>query len=183
MDVDGVLRARYISDLRKPDIDNRERAIILKKVMEESGWSQRQLAREYGFNHSTVQDWLLWDDDRVETLEEQGYSDTQIYRVLRNTKKSSQNIPKGTNSKAQGNVNGAKKKLTEDEIVAQAINEELRGMAVKVKGFVAKQKYDSNTEDFAKGLINECNRLCSMISRQEKKGVHKSSANGEEVEA
>jgi len=52
------LRENYVVDLKKPDIDSFERAVIIRKVLDERKWSIREMARQWGFSKSTIEDWL-----------------------------------------------------------------------------------------------------------------------------
>lgn len=87
MELKTVLGERYVCDLKKPDIDKFERAEIIQHILDEKDLSIRQFAKDYGFNYSTVQDWLLWNritpKEYVE-LKQQGMTHTQVYRQLRN---------------------------------------------------------------------------------------------------
>ena len=159
-DVDMLLRERYVSDLRKPEIDNGERAAILKRMMAVNGWSTREFCRQFGFNNSTVQDWLLWDDERVEVMRVDGFSDTEIYRVLRNNK------PAKINKK-----NGKRPSVKVEDLRAAATDERLRAMACEVKRMLAAKMYSSDTtRERILDLINECNRFDSFIKRDIVKG-------------
>lgn len=80
----------YFLDLRKKDINKRERAVLLSRYLRENNMSQRQLAKDLGIPHSTVQDWLMINrigEDEYNKFIEEGMSDTDIYRMLRNNKK------------------------------------------------------------------------------------------------
>ena len=153
MDIDNILRERYVSDLRKPEVDNKERAVILKKLCDAQGWSVRELARQFGFKKSTVQDWMLWDDERVDKLRTQGFSETEIYKVLRNNTE--------TKQKRTG-----KKVKTKEELEASIVDEHLRKMASDVRGMISTGKYTTETREFISNLINQCNRFDSLIKRE-----------------
>ena len=147
---------RYIVDLRKAEIDKVERAQIIKKVIKDNDWSQREFARQFGFKHSTVQDWLLWDDERVEQLKEKECNDTEIYRVLRN------------------NRDNKKLKITKKKLDQQVVDNRLQKMASEVKSMVAQEVYSEETYELAHDVINQCNRLTSLIKRsRNKNGITK----------
>jgi len=77
----------YIIGLKKKDIDFKERSNVLIRFRKKHGISQRELAKQIGVPHSTLQDWERWDvidDKEYEHMKEQGLNDTQIYRQLRN---------------------------------------------------------------------------------------------------
>ena len=79
----------YIIDLKKKEINEKQRAKLIMDYMKEHGLSQRSFATKFNFSHSTVADWLLWDkinDDQIETMVLNGYNKTEIYRELRNNK-------------------------------------------------------------------------------------------------
>ena len=101
-------------DLRKKDIDPFERAQVIGKYLEDTGLSQRQLAKDLGLPHSTVQDWLLWnriDNDQYLELKDKNMRDTDIYRMLRNNKKEKVEILVET-SKFQYEIENAIKQLS-----------------------------------------------------------------------
>ncbi len=80
----------YFLDMRKKDINKRQRAELLATYLEENDKSQRELAKELGIPHSTIQDWLMINrisDEDYQKYVEQGMTDTAIYRMLRNNKK------------------------------------------------------------------------------------------------
>ena len=154
MDVHTVLMERYVSDLRKPEIDNKERAIILKKICEAKKWSIRELARQFGFNKSTVQDWMLWDDSRVDELKEKGASDTEIYRILR----------ENTAAKGKKTKFNVQKKTAE----ASLVDARLKKMAAELKSMVAGEVFSHETKELVKEVINQCNRFDSLIKRKVK---------------
>jgi transposase len=79
----------YMLDLRKKDINRYERAKLIQKYLHDNKISQRQLAKEIGVPHSTIQDWLLvirLEPEEYETMKDKGLSDTDVYRHLRNNK-------------------------------------------------------------------------------------------------
>ena len=148
MDIDAILRERYVSDLRKPEVDNKERAIILKMLCEKNGLSIRELASQFGFKKSTVQDWMLWDDERVDDMQSKGFSDTEIYRVLRN------------NTPAKEKKKGVKKDVTQ-----ALVDIKVKEMTTQIRLFLSQQKYSEETRTLLADLINQCNRLDSFIKR------------------
>jgi len=86
------LKMSYVCDLRKPDIDRLERATIIRSLLDDNGWSGRQLAKELNIPKSTIEDWLLFErvnEQNYKELRKKGVGDTEIYRMLRNSK----NIP------------------------------------------------------------------------------------------
>lgn len=143
--VDVILRERYVVELRKPMVQKDERAVIIKRLMVDKGWSGRELSRQLGFKRSTVEDWLLWDDPRVKELRAAGYSDTEIYKVLR-----------GNRLK----VKGAKKVMGAD-----IVNDRLDTMAGQIKTMISQKEFNDHTEDAIKGVVNECNRFSALIIR------------------
>lgn len=145
-DVDALLRERYVFDLRKPDVEKQERAVVIKKLLSDKNWSIREFSRKMGFKKSTVEDWLLWNDPRVAELKKKGLSDTEIYKVLRNNK-----------------VTTRKKKKAGD---AQIVDVRLKGIAAIVKGMVSQGEYSDETDVLLKEVINQCNRFMSLIKRE-----------------
>ena len=84
----------FFLDMRKKDIDKRQRATLIAKYLKDNNMSGRQLAKELGIPHSTIHDWLLINRITPEVYDkyiEEGSNDTTIYRMLRNNK---QAVPK-----------------------------------------------------------------------------------------
>ncbi len=102
MDKDfSFLKERYIIDLVKPDVDQFERAALIASLMKDKGWSQREVARQYGIPHSTVQDWLLFNlisEKDYKALLDSGMHPVDIYRALRE-KRSVNAVSSGKSSK------------------------------------------------------------------------------------
>jgi hypothetical protein len=76
-------------DFKKKNIDQIEKAKLIKTYIEEKGISQREFARQFGIPHSTVQDWLLWDrvtPEQRKEMHKNGLKDYEIYDLLRNNK-------------------------------------------------------------------------------------------------
>ena len=79
----------YFLDMRKKDINKRERAELLATYIEQNNVSQRALATELGIPHSTIQDWLMINripEEEYQAYIDKGMTDTAIYRMLRNNK-------------------------------------------------------------------------------------------------
>lgn len=81
------LKENYLRDLQKKEFDKFERARIVRSLLEDTGLTQREFAKRFGLSHSTVQDWLIFKEERkneYEKLVEQGFTQTAIYRKMRN---------------------------------------------------------------------------------------------------
>lgn len=80
------MRENFVVDLKKPEIDQFERAVIIRKVLDEKKWSIREMAKQWGFSKSTLEDWLLFNkltQEEYEKLLKKGMTHTEIYRSLR----------------------------------------------------------------------------------------------------
>lgn len=80
----------YMVDLKKKNINYFDRARIINTYLQEENMSQRQLGELINIPHATIQDWLLWlkiSEEEYHKLLHKGYSDTQIYKLLRTNKK------------------------------------------------------------------------------------------------
>jgi hypothetical protein len=148
--VDTILKERYVMDCRKPNVQKEDRARIIKALITDLNISIRELGRRMNISKSTLEDWLLWDDPRVDKMRAKGATDAQIYRVLRNNRKTY--------------AKGKKKELT-----IALMDEEIRSMASKFKRYVVKLKYSNETEVLIAELVNQCNRFSSAIRRDQKK--------------
>ena len=81
-----TLFEHFAYGLRKPELDPRKRAEIIKGYMDQKQVSQREFAKRFGFPHSTIQDWLRI--LRLPLKEEQalidtGMTKTDVYKALR----------------------------------------------------------------------------------------------------
>jgi hypothetical protein len=135
-----LLKENFIIDLKKKQIDPFARAAIIRSYMETKGLSGRELARQMGIPHSTVQDWLLWkdiDDKKYEELKSAGLTATSIYRSLRE-KKTTRTVITGFDSwliEAKKNVRGYSRGLDPTPRTPLLIDElvqELNNVAVSV---------------------------------------------------
>ena len=78
---------------KKPQVHKKERAEFIQSYLDENKLSVRAFAKEIDVHHNTVQDWLLWNDIDKEEIEEHidnGFTETEIYRDLRNNRKHKQ---------------------------------------------------------------------------------------------
>ena len=76
----------FLCDLKKKEISPMVRAKLITDYLAKTGKSQRELARELGIPHSTLDDWCRWTnitETEYEELKKQGYGDTDIYRSIR----------------------------------------------------------------------------------------------------
>jgi len=89
MNINEDIIFNLMQDWKKRKIDKWTRANILKQFLEDKNISQRELARRLDIPKSTIEDWMLYNKlSRIEYEEviEGGYSETQIYRMLRDNK-------------------------------------------------------------------------------------------------
>jgi len=89
MEVPEDLVHNWLCDLKKKNINQFERAKIIKLYMKEKSLSGRGFAKEFGIPKSSVEDWLLWlklsEVEYIKYIEE-GKTHTDIYRALRNNR-------------------------------------------------------------------------------------------------
>lgn len=146
-DTVNSLLFNYFLDMRKKDINKRQRARLLAKYLDDTGVSGRELARQLGIPKSTVQDWLLINnisESKYEDFKSRGFTDTDIYRMLRNNK--------GREEKAF------------DECM---IREEIRETSRKLKMFINQGRHmDASLINELKELINVLNRILLHNERQ-----------------
>jgi transcriptional regulator with XRE-family HTH domain len=89
MEIPTELIENWICDLRKKEIEPIRRAQILRAFLDEKKISARELARRCNIGHSTIDDWLRWEQLQKEQLKELkavGHTNTEIYRALREHK-------------------------------------------------------------------------------------------------
>jgi transcriptional regulator with XRE-family HTH domain len=163
----------FFLDLRKKEINKRERATLLAKYLEDNNMSQRELARELGIPHSTIQDWLMINRisvDRYDKLIECGLTDTDIYKILRNDKQAGDEeidkiineINYNTNNIIKPNTNTNK-----EEIDLIEIRNNIKNSMIHFRPLIYKAKFfDIDTFDELKELINILNRIKLHYERQ-----------------
>jgi len=143
------LRESYVRDLQKPELDYFERAAIISHVLEDKGWSIREMARQLIIPKSTIEDWLLFSrisEEEYDALRAEGISHTQIYRELRDRK--GQKNPR---------IN-----LPELDML-------LKGQLNSLKSCNKEFNYSEKTRDLLSKVHNELNRIESDINIAEKK--------------
>lgn len=127
-------------DMRKKEINKHQRAKLLEKYMQDTGVSGRGLAEQLGIPKSTLQDWLMINritEDDYNAYLDKGFSETDIYRMLRNNKKS------------------APKQF--DECM---VREQIKTTSSKLKSLINQGKYiDDNLIIEIKELVNILNRI------------------------
>lgn len=149
------LREGYVMELRKPEIDVFERAAIISQVLQENGWSIREMGRQYNIPKSTIEDWLLFtkiSEEEYDKLLADGVTPTEIYRELRNHKK--RKIPK---RKAQSTIS--------------SLDIYLREIIRELDGYVS---YDITNDTLE--LLNELKDQVSLMAKDVKAqlgGIHK----------
>ena len=127
-------------DLKKKEVEPKDRATLIRKYMDSEGLSARQMAITLGMPHSTVQDWLLWDKVSIteyDNYKDQGFTDKDIYRSLRG-----------------GTLSG-----TEKEIDLQ-----LKNCISKLEVFKIKPPYSKDTKVY----IDKLKHILEVIERQVK---------------
>lgn len=89
-DIVRKLKAAYVCDLRKPEIDKLERARIIRSILNENKWSIRKMSMEFGIPKTTIEDWLLFeklDAPQYAKLKGSDVKETELYRLLRSNKR------------------------------------------------------------------------------------------------
>ena len=80
-----------IIDFTKPEIDRFTRAKIIREYLSSNNISGREFGKRFNLPKSTVEDWLLWekvDEKQFKELEQLGFGKSEVYKFLRNNKKS-----------------------------------------------------------------------------------------------
>lgn len=134
----------YLMDLRKKEIDPKERALLISNYLKDRGISVRALGRETGISHNTLLDWLLWEDISVEeirVLESNGLSKTDIYRHLR------------------GNGKVVNVKLTKTDLI-------LKEFHSVVRRHVKSPFVSEDTVGIILSIINDLNRMRMYIDKR-----------------
>lgn len=137
---ENKLIEHYIHDLQKTPLNKKERAEIITQYIEKNQISIREFARKFNLHHTTVMDWLLFKN--IESKEwkeaiEKGFTTTQLYRNLRNHKKTiTYNELEITIDEMRRKIVGYREKLLEttphtNEIIEKLI-QELKQLQVKI---------------------------------------------------
>lgn len=143
----SFLKERYVLDLIKPDVDAFKRAAIIQSLIEEKGWTQRELARRFNVPHSTVQDWLLFNtiaEEEYNKMLKSGFKQTDIYRTLREKR-------------------GDKSKVISDVDVF------LVEVRTRIRGYRKNKVYSPKTMHLIDEVVNELNSFGCDINLQRRK--------------
>jgi len=145
----------YTKDLTKREIDKFERASILRRMIDELSEkegkvvSEREYARRYNINYSTLYDYLLYNcisKEEYAGLKAEGLTASAIYRYIRENKKDYKERPH-----------------TEIDVWAVELKH-------KAKGYQNKNAvYTVNSEVLIEDAINELNSLVVAIRLANKK--------------
>lgn len=79
----------FFLEMKKKDVDKRQRANLIAKYLEDNNMTQGELAKELGMSKSTLYDWMLINripEEEYDKYKKDGMTDTSIYRMLRNNK-------------------------------------------------------------------------------------------------
>lgn len=145
----------YTKDLTKREIDKFERASVLRRMIDELSEkegktvSDREYARRYGINHSTLHDYLLYNcisKEEYASLKAEGLTASAIYRYIRENKKDYEEKPH-----------------TEIDIWAVELKRKARGYQK------TSAVYTVNSESLIEDAINELNSLVVAIRLVNKK--------------
>jgi len=103
----------WLMDFKKKEVSNFERAKVINEYLTEKKLSQRELAKQLDMSHSTLQDWMIWNnltEKEYNKLIKKGLTETDIYRLLRDGKKEEKKKLMGI-TKLDSDLNTCIKKL------------------------------------------------------------------------
>lgn len=146
----------YMLDLRKKDIDKHDRAKIIDEYLKANNISQRELARQLGIPHVTLQDWLMMTrlpKRQYTELLDEGITETKIYKVLRAHK----------DKKGSEIVKIALE--TQDET---SLDLKLIAMTKELSSYIHKPEVSSDTSYLLSRLKNVINKIEMYISKRRK---------------
>jgi transcriptional regulator with XRE-family HTH domain len=149
MEVPNRLIYNFLCDLKKKEIHPVERAEMMKAYLKEEGISQRELARELGMPHSTVQDWLDYGKLSVKEfnhLTHSGLSKKEIHKTLR----------------------GERNNTEIQEIIGNNLNRKLKAATIMLMEEINKPNANKETFRLIKDLELIIKRLKETIERKEK---------------
>ena len=88
-EIKNKLTHNYLLEMNKKQIDKLERAKLVKDYIESKNISVRELARQLNMPHSTLNDWIMWNNiekNDFDKMKNNGLNDRDVYRELRNNK-------------------------------------------------------------------------------------------------
>lgn len=134
----------FLIDQKKKQLNNFDRAELIKEYIEANKLSIRKLGEELNIHHNTLQDWLLWNRisrEKYDHFISIGYTDTEIYRFLRENR-------------------FHKKEEVEN-------TDPLSNRVERLNGFILKNKtrFTSEHVDILKNVINACNYALYNIEK------------------
>jgi len=144
---------RLIYDWKKPNINQFQRAKLLKGYLITTGLSKRAFAEKFNISRSTIEDWLLWNNITPQDytdLKKKGMMHLEIYKLLRTGKT---------------NPNKLKKHYE-----CTPLDYELEKMCNKLgKVNDSNLEVSIETKELAEKLITNCRRLIFKIEKKENK--------------
>lgn len=138
----------FFMDFKKKPVNPKERAELLKDFRKAKGWSQRQLASELGISHSVIQDWELWNNisaEQIRTAKGCGFTNTDIYRSLRNHDEKIKSYSRSS---------------------IPAIDYEVKNCIAGIKPFIHKGDFSIDSEKLLMELKNVINRILIRIDKK-----------------
>jgi hypothetical protein len=138
-----VILHNFLCDLRKKELNPRQKAELISSYMAEKNVSAREFGRRWNVPHSTVDDWLRileMPEDEYNELLSNGVTPTQVYRGLRN------------------NIN-RKEALGAEP----AIDKELKRAMGTFSFFKLKPPHSKQTERLIDGLISLLEKIKQVI--------------------
>jgi DNA-binding transcriptional regulator YiaG len=166
---DKIQRARaewnLLLDTKKLPLDKKIRARAINNILKETGWSQRQLARNIGIPKSTIEDWLLFgkiSDNQYQRLKVKGYNDTEIYRKLRGDR----SVP--VSQKVEEMPVKRKTHFENDDV--NVLDDELTEVIYLLRKYTTRTlKGTAQTYSLVKELRNILNKIEMKIEKEMKK--------------
>ena len=154
MEISSKIIENIFRDFAKHDITHKERAELIQIYLDDNKLSQREFGKQFGISHSTIADWLLWnrtDSEQHEELKQHGFNDTEIYRTLRNNKKTQV-----------------------DRIVYGDFEKDVAHVIVKLEKYINWKHHDASSlppiEELRQLILKIENRVKFVIELREKNG-------------
>lgn len=150
--ITGDQAFNFLVDLKKRDLNPIDVAQLIQQYLDASKLSQRALAKQIGMPHSTLQDKLSYikiTKKEYTTLEHNGYSKKEIYRLVRDKRNETKN-------------------RIQDALNDPEINLVLKRSIAELNRCINDSDHNPETFDLLKDLRNLTNTLQFRIEKSEK---------------
>lgn len=159
MEIDNEIMIYVLDGFKRKDVNKQSKAKFIKKAMKELNLSNRKFAQEFNIPLTTLKDWIVFDkisDDEYQEYIKKGLTESEIFRILRNTKK--EDVVKKFNEKVF-DKNSIKNSISN----GSELDKDLKTSIQLISKHIKIPKYTRDTEDFIIELIHMLNTIRSKL--------------------